>query len=220
MGSTRVGKSLAFTLYGHYESGNVYKVALMLALSGQSFAYRHVDIFSGEQREAGFENLSRFREVPALLHGDHRLVQSGAILLYLAQTLEKFAGEDEESRWRIQEWLFWENHRLLPSLALLRYQLRWVPDCDSAVIDFCKNRTLIVLDRLDRTLQDRTYLVGKGPSIADIACSGYVWFLEQADLDIGSWPALGAWRERLSRLPGWKPAYDLLPRHDTIVDCG
>ena len=194
--------------------------AFLLALAGQSFVYRHIDIFSGEQREAGFENLSRFQEVPALLHGDRRLVQSGAILLYLAQTFGRFTGEDEDDHWRIQEWLFWENHRLLPSVALLRYQLRWVPDSDQAVIDFCRNRAEVVLGRLDRTFKDRPYLVGNGPTIADIACSGYIWFLDQAYLNIARWPALHAWRNRLSDLPGWRPPYDLLPRRDAVVDCG
>ena len=194
----RIVEEAPFTLYGHYESGNVYKAALCLALAGRDFSYRHVDIFAGEQRVPEFQNVSRFREVPALVHGPRRLVQSGVILSYLAKTLGTFGGHDEEACWRIQEWLFWDNHRMLPSLALLRYQLRWVPDCEDAVIAFCRVRAEAALSKLDQALQGQDFLVGEAVTIADIACSGYVWFIDQANLDIASWPAVAAWLDRIS----------------------
>jgi glutathione S-transferase len=206
-----------FVLFGHYESGNVYKVALMLALSGKSFRFRHVDIFSGGHRTPQFLEVSRYGEVPALRHGERHLVQSGSILLYLCETLDRFGPVNEDQRWAISEWLFWDNHRLLPSLALTRYLCRFVPDHDPAVLAFCRGRTETALGHLEQILSERPYLTGALPSIADIACAGYAWFIDQAGLDPSRWPAIGDWLARLEALPGWQHPYELLPKCDGAV---
>ena len=216
-----------FTLYGHFESGNVYEPALMLALAGEAFAYRHVDIFAGGQKDPDFLADSRFGNVPALVDGEgvdvegvdgeRRIVQSAAILNYLAEALGLLGPETEGERWQIQEWLFWEQHRLLPGLALYRFQKRWVPGTDAAVLTFLAGRAEAALDRLDQELKVRPFLVGGRPTIADIACAGYCWLLDQAGYPPERWSAIARWLDRLRALPGWRGIYDLLPRADAEV---
>ncbi|HMB75575.1 MAG TPA: glutathione S-transferase family protein [Kiloniellaceae bacterium] len=206
-----------FVLYGHQESGNVYKVALMLALCGQSFQFRQVDIFAGETKTPRFLELNHFGEVPLLCHGKRQLAQSAAILQYLAETLDRFGPVNEDHRWAIAEWLFWDNHRLLPGLALTRFLQRFTPDADPAVLAFSRKRAEAALGRLEEVLASRPYLTGSLPTIADICCAGYIWFIDQAGLDPARWPAVATWSARLEALPGWQHPYDLLPTSDAAI---
>ncbi len=209
---------MTFTLYGNFESGNAYKPALMLALCGSAFEYRHVDIFAGAQHAADFRAISRYGEVPTLVHDGTAVVQSAVILQYLSAHFDRFGGNDTAARRQISEWLFWENNRLVPSLAALRFQLRFVEGVEPAVLDFLEQRSRKALDVLNAALGEQPFLVGTQATIADCACCGYAWFIDQAGLDPQEWPNLQQWLLRLEALPGWAHPYDLMPRDDRRVD--
>ena len=82
-----------FTLYGSPHSLFTYKVALMLRLSGAPFSFRYVSFQRGMHRTTEFLAMSRWGQVPVLQHGAKTLVQSPAILEYLASALGKFQGD-------------------------------------------------------------------------------------------------------------------------------
>ena len=92
-----------FVLYGHYESGNVYKVALMLALCGEAFRFCHVDIFDPVCRSSphSWKSAASARSRRSAMATQH-LVQSAAILQYLAERLDRFGPVSEAHRWAIQ----------------------------------------------------------------------------------------------------------------------
>ena len=99
-----------FILYGSPHSQFTYKIALMLRLSGRQFEFRYVSFQRGMHRTPEFLALSRWGQVPVLVHGQHRLTQSAAILEYLAEILGTFRGPLQDTR----EWLFWDADRLAP----------------------------------------------------------------------------------------------------------
>jgi glutathione S-transferase len=101
-----------FTLHGSPHSQFTYKIALMLNLSRQPFCFRYVSFQKGVHLTPEFRELSRLGQVPVLQHGNHTLVQSGAILEYLAATLGKFGSHDYMIQQRIREWLYWNTDRL------------------------------------------------------------------------------------------------------------
>lgn len=198
-------------LHGHFESGNVYKVALMFALSGEPFAYRHVDLFGGATRTSDFFHLNRFGEVPVLEDGGLILSQSGAILTHLAAKFGRFGGRDNAERLQVLEWLLWDNHRLMGNLGSLRYFRRGFAAGAPDTIRFVETRTLASLAKLEAHLGARGFLVGDRPTIADISCCAYVFWLDQAGLDPASYPNIQAWLGRIAALPGFRPASALLP---------
>src|SRR5207248_3787258 len=104
------------TLYGSPHSQFTYKIALMLRLAGQPFAFRYVSFQQGMHRTKEFRALSPWAEVPVLVHRGRTMVQSAAILEYLAATLHRFAGETDEQDQSIREWLYWDAHRLAPPI--------------------------------------------------------------------------------------------------------
>jgi glutathione S-transferase len=198
-------------LHGHFESGNVYKAALMFALSGERFTYRHVDLFDGATRTPDFLRLNRYGEVPVLEDGALVLAQSGAILTHLATKFGRFGGRDGEERLRVLEWLLWDNHRLMGNLGTLRYFRRGFATGAADTIQFVETRTLASLAKLEAHLGAREFLVGRSPTIADIACCAYVFWLDQAGLDPAAYPNIQAWLGRIAALPGFKPATELVP---------
>lgn len=202
----------AFLLYGHFESGNVYKVALLLALLGQPFAYRHVALFEGETRTEPYRALNRFQEVPVLEHAGEQLCQSAVILAWLADRFGRYQGRDERERRRVAEWLAWEQQRILAGPALIRFIRRFQPDVPQAVIDYLVPRAERALGQLERAVGESAFLAGDRATIADVAASAYLFWLDQTGLDPARWPAIQAWLGRIRGLPGFKPAEALLPR--------
>ena len=87
-----------YRLYCFAQSGNAYKVALMLQLCGADWEPRFVDFFNGEQRTPEFRRLNEMGEVPVLEHGEVRLTQSGVILDYLALRFGRLGWAREDER--------------------------------------------------------------------------------------------------------------------------
>jgi glutathione S-transferase len=197
-------------LYGNRESGHSYKVRLMLALTQTPHEYRPVDIsLPRDQRPAEFRQVSKYGEVPVLVDRGQAYVQSDAILLHLAQRTMKFHGRDAVDHDQVREWLFWEANRIGMSVPNLRYALRWVPETRPEVLDWLRARALADLDRMNSEFAGRRFLLGDIPTVADIACCGYLYWPDQAGLDLKAWPNVQRWLGDISALPGWKHPYDL-----------
>ena len=198
-------------LYGARESGHSYKVRLTLTLMHVPHEYRCVDInLSHEQRPAEFRAVSRFGEVPVLVDREQVYVQSDAILLHLAQREHKFYGRDAIDHDQVREWLFWEANRIGISVPNLRFARRWLPDTKPEVLDWLRARALADLGRMNAEFSQRKFLLGDFPTVADLACCGYLYWLDQAGLDIVQWPAVARWLADISALPDWKHPYDLM----------
>ncbi|MEZ5923496.1 MAG: glutathione S-transferase [Hyphomicrobiaceae bacterium] len=205
-----------YTLYAFAQSGNAYKPALMLALSGADWAPRFVDYFNGETRTPAYRTeVNEMGEVPVLEHKGRKLAQSAVILDYLAETLGRFGWRDEDERREILRWLFWDNHKLTSYTATYRFLRTFMRDkTDLAVLDFFKARMTAALGILDGRLARQPFVaVADRPTIADISLAGYLFFDDEIGLDWSSHPNVKAWRDRLQELPGWRHPYDLLPGH-------
>jgi glutathione S-transferase len=204
-------------LYCHHESGHSYKVALALSVMGVPFEQRPVDLnLPREQRSADFRAVSLYGEVPVLVFDDGlAMSQSNAILDTLARRQEKLDGTDERGRVRVREWLAWEANRLAMSLPHLRFSRRFTP-AGPALESWFAERLRADLNRLSLALGHGGYLVGDAPTIADISCCGYLFWADQAEVDLSQWPAIEAWLGRIRAQPGWHSPYDLLESHYPI----
>ncbi len=198
-------------LYGNRESGHSYKVRLMLALTQTPHEYRTVDLqLPRDRRPADFRAVSKYGEVPVLVDRGQAYVQSDAILLHLAQRTMKFYGRDAVDHDQVREWLFWEANRIGISVPNLRYALRFVPETKPEVLDWLRARAIADLDRMDSEFSDHRFLLGEIPTVADIACCAYLFWADQAGIDLARWPNVRRWLGDISALPGWKQPYDLM----------
>lgn len=200
----------------HYfpESGNSYKLALMLTLCGQTFEPVWTDFGGGVTRTPAWRaRVNAMGEIPVLEEDGERLTQTAPILLKLGERYGRLNGADEAERFEILRWLFWDNHKLTGYMATYRYARAFTPSPDQAVLAFLRRRLDDFLGILDNHLRGRPYMVGARPTIADISMMAYLSFpAHEAGYDLpASHPAVAAWLARMAALPGWQAPYDLLP---------
>ena len=129
-----------YTLHCFAQSGNAYKPALMLALSGADWEPRFVDFFKSATKAPEYRALNVMGELPLLEHRGRTWSQSGVILDYLAETLGKFGPQDNEERREILRWTLFDNHKFTSYTATLRYLRNFVPATDPSVLAAFRTR--------------------------------------------------------------------------------
>ncbi|NPU67243.1 glutathione S-transferase family protein [Bradyrhizobium sp. 83012] len=200
----------------HYfpESGNSYKLALMLVLCGQSFEPVWTDFGGGITRTAAWRaNVNPMGEIPVLEEDGVRLTQTGPILLQLAARYGKFGGADARERFEILRWLFWDNQKMSGFMATYRYRRAFTPTPDEKVQAFLRARIDDFLAILAGEVAQRPFIIGDEPTVADLSLCGYLSFpMEESGYDLAvRFPPVAAWLQRIAALPGWRAPYDLLP---------
>ncbi|MCZ8184284.1 MAG: glutathione S-transferase [Beijerinckiaceae bacterium] len=201
-----------FRLHGFGESGNAYKVALMLQLSGADWEVVPVDFFNGVTRSAEWRaSLNAQGEVPILEHHGEALTQSGVILDYLAEVLGKFGAEDARERREIWRWILFDNHKFTSYFATLRFLFGLQKSGDTPVTEFLRGRARSARFVLEQHLATRSFVVGDRPTIADFSLAGYAFYPEPTGIDDAEFPHIEAWKGRIRSLPGWKGPYELMP---------
>ncbi len=196
------------------ESGNSYKAALALELSGLEWEPVFVDFFRGETRTPEYRStVNEMGEAPVLIDGDFRTSQSGAIQAYVTEKSGKFGGATREENYDILRWVLWDNHKLSSMAGMTRFLINFLPEQhrNPDVIAFNQGRLKAAYQVLDNHLDGREWIVGSGVTNADISCCGYLYYPEPFGFDRTEWPNIDAWLTRLSEQPGWKHPYDLMP---------
>lgn len=203
-----------YRLYCIGASGNAYKVALYLNCAGLDWEPVGVDFAGGQTRDVHWRaHVNVMGEVPVLEANGQRMSQSGAILMWLAETTGKFAPAEAE-RFEALRWLFFDNHKFTANYAMHRFQNSLTPEpAHSAVMSFLRSRVEAAYSVADKHLTDRPFVLGNRPTIVDFSMAGYVYYPpDETGFEIETtFPALHAWRQRLAALPGWKPPYELMP---------
>lgn len=207
-----------YKLHGFAQSGNTYKVALLLEALRQPWTPVHLpfaDFAAGIQRsDAWRQDLNAMGEVPVLEVDGRKLTQSAAIMLMLADKHGAYGGRDADERQEVLRWMFFDNHKPTSYFATYRFMKSFGgAQPDPAVMAFLKGRIDNAFGILEKHLASREYVVGAAPTIADMSLCGYLYFpAEESGIDVAAtYPAMGRWLERLKGLPGWKPPYEMLP---------
>jgi len=200
----------------HYfpESGNSYKLALMLTLCGQSFDPVWTDFGGGVTRTAEWRRtVNEMGEIPVLEVDGERMTQTAPILLMLAEQYGRFDGESAKDKFELLRWLFWDNHKLTGYMATYRFHRAFTPNPDPQVLKYFRRRLDDFLSILDQHLKTNAFAIGERPTVADLSMMAYLHYPgSETGYDFAaSHPAVNAWLQRIAALPGWKSAYDLLP---------
>ena len=205
-----------YQLHCFAQSGNCYRAALMLNLTGADWEPKWVDFFAGgATRTPEYrEGINEMGEAPVLVHGKKRLTQSGVILTYLANHSGKFRPQGEDEELESLRWIIFDNQKVNGFLGPFRFLKNFAkPTGDPAVMEAFKARALGALAIVNKRLTGRQFLVSDKPTIADVSMTGYLYYpAEEFGFDIAKdYPAIGAWLERMKALPGWGHPYDLMP---------
>ena len=204
---------MAIKLYCFGESGNAYKAAIALELSGLEWEPVFVDFFNGETRTPEFRALNKMGEVPLLVDGNTVISQSGAIQTYISEISGKFGGNSPEEAREVMRWVFWDNHKLSSTAGLTRFLLNFVPEAKrpAEVIAFNQGRLKGAYKVLNQHLEGRDWMVGDAPTNADFSCCGYLFYPEPFGFDRQEWPNIDRWLSNVQAIDGWKHPYELMP---------
>lgn len=203
-----------YKLYCVGGSGNSFKVALFLNCVGLDWEPVGVDFAGGETRDPAWrEATNAMGEVPVLEVDGRRLSQSGAILVWLAETHGLFGPAGEAERFETLRWLLFDNHKFTGNFAAHRALHSKALDAPPAAHAYMRARTEGALAIVERHLAGRRFMLGERPTIVDFSLVGYLYYPpEETGFDLAAaYPAIDAWRGRVAALPGWKPPYEMMP---------
>jgi glutathione S-transferase len=204
-----------YQLYCFAQSGNAYRVALMLNLIGADWEPIFVDFFKGETRTPEYRGkVNEMGEAPVLVHGTKKLSQSAVILTYVAEHSGKFLPRGEDERLEALRWIIFDNQKIGGNLGPFRFLRNFAkPPGQPAVMEFLKSRADSAMAILDKRLSRSPYLLGLEPSIADVSLTSYFYYpAEEFGFDIAAQHEnIAAWLDRIKKLPGWAHPYDLMP---------
>jgi len=190
-------------LYDMTLSGNCYKVRLFLALIGRNAERVPVDLLKGEHRQPAFLAINPRGQVPVLEDGEARVIDSQAILVYLARRYadEGWFPQDPQTQARIVGWLSFAANEMHHGPATARAGRLFRRSIDEAL---AASRALGAIRTLDQQLAQHRWLAETaGPSIADIAVYPYAALAREGGIDLAPFAAVRAWCSRVRELPGY-----------------
>ncbi|HVD25736.1 MAG TPA: glutathione S-transferase family protein [Gaiellaceae bacterium] len=195
-------------LYDSPVSGNCYKVRLLLSHLGIPFERQTVDVVDRSNRDELLGDLNPAQRVPTLLLDDGRpLAESGAILWFFGEGT-RFLPEDRYERARVLQWMFFEQYEHEPAIAVARFWLAYSGRPEEFAGRRLESRQEAghrALAVMERHLDGRTYLVGNGISLADIALYAYTHVAHEGGIELDGYPAVLGWLDRVAAEPGHVP---------------
>jgi glutathione S-transferase len=195
---------LTVVLYDNPLSGNCYKVRLILTLLGIGFERREMSVIDYRERLQTLAGLSPTLNIPTVLLEDGRsLAESNAILWYFADG-SRYLPDDSYERGQVLQWLFFEQYKHEPGIAVPRFWDSIAPAELPRPGDLEARRAsgLEALKAMERHLRERAYFVGERFTIADVALYAYTHVAPEAGFDLEPLPAVRAWLERVAAEPG------------------
>lgn len=181
------------TVYGDIRSGNCLKVKWLLDRLGRDYRWVETDVMSGVTRSADFLARNPAGQVPAVVLEDGRtLAQSNAIIGWLGEGTG-FIPTDPWDRARMYEWLFWEQYSHEPCIAVVRFQRLLAGKRADEIEPRLMERGHAALARMEAALAGADWLVGEGPTLADLALVAYTRVAHEGDFDLAAYPAVQAW---------------------------
>ena len=187
---------------------NGRKVSIMLEEVGLPYAAHAIDIGAGDQHRPDFVRISPNHKIPAIVDHDTdiTMMESGAILLYLAEKTGMLMPSGEKARWQTIEWLMWQMGGIGPMLGQVHHFVRF----NKGKSAYAEERYLAEAKRLygvlDARLADHEYLVDDY-SVADIATWPWISRFEWQTIDLGDYANVKRWYLAIAGRPAVERGY-------------
>ena len=199
---------MSYHLYNMPDSGNSYKVRLLLAHLGIPFTTTDVATDGSDTQTSAYRQKYGKAKAPLLELPDGRLIgESNAILWYLGQN-SVFVPDDPVDQANVLEWMFFEQNAHEPNIAgrrsLLVYDFRAAQATDERLAATLTGGQS-ALAVMDQQLENSPYLVGDQMTIADISLYAYTHKAGEGGFDLSDYPGVGKWLRRVSAHPGHVP---------------
>ena len=190
---------------------NGHKIHIMLEECGfklgRDWQAHPINIGKGDQFAPEFLKISPNNKIPALVDPNGpdgkpiHLMESGAILLYLASKTGKFLPKSARAKFEVLEWLMFQMGGVGPMLGQAHHFRMFAPE----QVPYAINRYTAEAKRLysvmDKRLQTSSFMGGKTYSIADIAIFPWVNSWQKQGIDWADYPTLKTWFDKVASRP-------------------
>ena len=182
-------------VYGDIQSGNCYKVKLLLALLNIEHQWCHIEILKQESQSPDYLAKNPNGKIPLLeLDSGEFIAESNAILNYLADGTALLPS-DKLTRAKVLQWQFFEQYSHEPYIAVARFINKYLGLPEDRLADYHSkqaggNKALSVMEQ---QLAQTPYLVGDSLTIADISLYGYTHVADEGGFDLSKYPAILRW---------------------------
>lgn len=200
----------------YWTTPNGQKILLFLEEAGLPYKIHPVDISKGQQFEPAFLKISPNNKIPAIVDNgpiDNQkplsVFESGAILWYLAEKVEKFIPSNLRYKVETSEWLYWQMAGLGPMAGQNSHFTFFAPEKIPYAIDRYVKETTRLYKVLDTHLSGRDWVAGDSYSIADMAIFPWIVLHKMHKQDLRDFPELARWYGVMVKRPAVKRVYDM-----------
>ena len=202
-----------------FPTPNGRKVSIALEEFGVAYEVHPINIVKDEQFAPEFLAISPNNKIPAIVdrQSGRSLMESGAILVYLAEQHDRFWGDD---RWQTLEWLMMQMGSVGPMLGQVHHFVRFNPGKAPYAEERYVKEAARIYGVLDRRLSDHEYLAGSY-GIADMATWPWISRFEWQNVDLARFPNVLRWYLAIADREAVQRGYDVpamnqaIPRPDS-----
>lgn len=197
-------------LHEYALSANCYKIRLTAALVGKQLQRQEYDIMKGETRSAAFlASVNANGRIPVLQVGTRFIPESNAASYFIAAS-SPLIPQDRFDHADMLHWLFWEQYSHEPNIATLRSWLCAIgadnlTDAQRVQMPLKRQQGDAALKLMNDHLASREWFVGSAISLADICLFAYTHVAGDADFDLGLYPHVSQWIDRIKSNPRFVP---------------
>lgn len=192
-------------VYGDIQSGNCYKVKLLLSFLQIPHEWIHTDILAGDTQTDVFKRMNPNGKIP-LLHINEStvLVESNAILHFLADNTP-WLPTDRLLHAKVLQWQFFEQYSHEPYIAVARFINKYLglPEARKAEYKAKQSGGHKALAVMEQQLTQTEFLVGNNCTIADITLFAYTHVAHEGGFDLSSYPNIQRWLAGIKALPNY-----------------
>ncbi|MSQ70524.1 MAG: glutathione S-transferase family protein [Betaproteobacteria bacterium] len=186
---------------------NGQKVMIMLEETGLAWKHIDVNIRSGDQFAPGFLKLSPNNKIPAIIDTDgpggsrYTMMESGAILWYLAEKTGQFLPQDPRGRYDTLQWLMFQMGHIGPMFGQANHFNNYIKEIIQYARDRYNNESLRLYRVLDNRLRDSAWIAGGDYTIADMAIYPWARMHKDRGIDKADYPQFMRWFEAMEARP-------------------
>ena len=194
-----------------WNTPNGRKVSIMLEEIELPYETHAINIAQDEQFTPEFLAISPNNKIPAIVDRDNgrSMMESGAILIYLAEKSGQLLPSDEDGKWRVMEWLMMQMGSVGPMLGQTHHFVKYNQGKAPYAEDRYLNENKRIYGVLDRRLGDCAYLAGDEYTIADVATFPWIARWDWQTMDLNDTPNIKRWYLELAARPAVQRGFDI-----------
>ncbi|XP_018429155.1 PREDICTED: glutathione S-transferase theta-1-like [Nanorana parkeri] len=187
-------------------------VYLFAKVNNIPFQHHEMKLFKGDHLTERFKKVNPQHKVPVLIDGEFTLVESTAMLRYLAQkynTPDHWYPSDEQKRTCVDEYLAWEQTNTRPNGCRVFWEKCMTPailghDAELDKLNHVLAEFIAVMKHVEETfLKDRPFLAGDEISLADLVTIVEIMQVVASGVPVfEQCPKLEAWKQRIEEALG------------------